>query len=140
MLLEPVSICRSTFGSYILEPLSIRRSTFGSYILEPLSICRSTSTQTSRFRATANVDDILSILHHHWTQCDDWYPSERQRVQHAIMIVLCASKGSKSALGPLKRQLKVLPKSNAVCDQFADLALDLGMTCRSIIDKGDTSS
>ena len=46
---------------------------------------------TTRFRATANADDILRILHHYWTQCDDWYSSERQRVQHAIMIVFCAS-------------------------------------------------
>jgi hypothetical protein len=34
--------------------------------------------QTGRFRGNVDADDVLGILHHHWT-----LPEERQRVQLA---------------------------------------------------------
>jgi hypothetical protein len=38
-----------------------------------------------------NSDDVLAILHHHWVICNDYYPGERQRLQHAIMDIFCSS-------------------------------------------------
>jgi hypothetical protein len=35
-------------------------------------------------------DDVLAILYHYWTICRDDYPTERQRLQHALLILLCA--------------------------------------------------
>jgi Protein of unknown function (DUF3435) len=37
-----------------------------------------------------NADDVLSILHHHWVLYNDYYPEERQRLQHAIMNIFYA--------------------------------------------------
>ena len=47
--------------------------------------------QTGRFRGTVNADDVVAILHHHWVLCNDHYPEERQRLQHAIMDIFCSS-------------------------------------------------
>jgi hypothetical protein len=47
--------------------------------------------QTGRFRGVVNSDDVLAILHHHWVICNDYYPEERQRLQHAIMDIFCSS-------------------------------------------------
>jgi Protein of unknown function (DUF3435) len=47
-------------------------------------------SEISQFRATMNNDDVLAILHHHWAMCKDYYPTERQRLQHALLILLCA--------------------------------------------------
>ena len=44
----------------------------------------------NQFRATMNENDLLGVLHHHWAWCDDYYPVERQRVQHALLILLIA--------------------------------------------------
>ena len=35
-----------------------------------------------------SVDDLLQLLHHHWALCTDYYSIERQRVQHALIILL----------------------------------------------------
>ncbi len=35
-----------------------------------------------------SVDDLLQLLHHHWALCTDYYAIERQRVQHALIILL----------------------------------------------------
>ena len=37
-----------------------------------------------------NNDDVLGVLYHHWAVCRDYYPTERQRLQHALLILLCA--------------------------------------------------
>ena len=37
-----------------------------------------------------NNDDVLAVLYHHWAVCRDYYPTERQRLQHALLILLCA--------------------------------------------------
>ena len=38
-----------------------------------------------------DADDVLGALHHHWALSDEYYPDERQRLQHAMMIIFCAS-------------------------------------------------
>jgi hypothetical protein len=47
--------------------------------------------ETGRFRGVMDADDVLAILHHHWVLCNDYYPEERQRLQHAAMNIFCAS-------------------------------------------------
>jgi Protein of unknown function (DUF3435) len=47
--------------------------------------------QTGRFRGVMDADDFLAILHYHWVLCDDYYPEERQRLQHAVMDIFCSS-------------------------------------------------
>src|SRR5277367_6084457 len=47
--------------------------------------------ETGRFRGNMNADDVLTILYHHWVLCDDYYPEERQRLQHAAMDIFCSS-------------------------------------------------
>jgi hypothetical protein len=47
--------------------------------------------ETGRFRGTMNADDVLAILHHHWVLSDDYYPTERDRLGHAIMNIFCSS-------------------------------------------------
>jgi hypothetical protein len=44
----------------------------------------------TKFKATMNNDDVLDILYHHWAVCVDHYPTERQRLQHALLMLLCA--------------------------------------------------
>jgi hypothetical protein len=43
--------------------------------------------QIGRFRGVMNADDVIGILHHHWVLCNDYYPEERQRLQHAVTLV-----------------------------------------------------
>jgi hypothetical protein len=47
--------------------------------------------ETGRFRGVMDADDVLAILHHRWVLCDDHYPEKRQRPQHAVMDIFCAS-------------------------------------------------
>src|SRR5271168_2250321 len=47
--------------------------------------------ETGRFRGNMNADDVVAILYHHWVLCDDYYPEERQRLQHAAMDIFCSS-------------------------------------------------
>jgi hypothetical protein len=62
--------------------------------------------QTGRFRGVVNADDVVAILHYHWVLCDDYYPEERQRLQHAIMNVFCSSTTHEPA--PLSSQAVTL--------------------------------
>ncbi|KAF1349750.1 hypothetical protein BDV97DRAFT_295949 [Delphinella strobiligena] len=41
-------------------------------------------------KPVVNVDDLLCLLHHHWVQCTNVYPTERHRVQQALLMLLCA--------------------------------------------------
>ena len=36
-----------------------------------------------------DTDDVFAILHHHWTKCNDWYPTERDRLQHELLNLIC---------------------------------------------------
>jgi hypothetical protein len=47
--------------------------------------------QTGQFRGAMNADDVLGFLHYHWVLCNDYYPEERQRLQHVIMDIFCSS-------------------------------------------------
>jgi len=53
-------------------------------------------SEISQFRATMNNDDVLAVLHHHWAVCNDYYPVERQRLQHALLILLCAGTSART--------------------------------------------
>ncbi|KAI9763720.1 MAG: hypothetical protein M1839_006318 [Geoglossum umbratile] len=47
-------------------------------------------SETAQVKPTMSVDDLLQLLHHFWALCTDYYPVERQRVQHALLILLMA--------------------------------------------------
>jgi len=40
-------------------------------------------------KSTMNTDDFVGVLHFHWIMCNDWYPTERDRLQHALLDLLC---------------------------------------------------
>ena len=44
--------------------------------------------ETSREKPTMSIDDLLQLLHHHWALRTDYYTIERQRVQHALIILM----------------------------------------------------
>ena len=44
----------------------------------------------SKSKSIMNVDDLLQLLHHHWVLSTDYYPVERERVQHALIILFMA--------------------------------------------------
>jgi hypothetical protein len=48
-----------------------------------------------QFRGTMDNDDVFAVLYHHWALCTDYYPNERQRLQHALLILLCAGTSSR---------------------------------------------
>ena len=37
-----------------------------------------------------NNDNILAILYYYWAICRDYYPTERQQLQHTLLILLCS--------------------------------------------------
>jgi hypothetical protein len=37
-----------------------------------------------------NVDDLLTLSHYHWTRDANWFHTERQRVQLALLVLLIA--------------------------------------------------
>jgi len=43
--------------------------------------------ETSHDKPTMNVDDLLLLLYHHWALCTDHYAIERERIQHALLIL-----------------------------------------------------
>lgn len=47
--------------------------------------------EMGKFRKVLNSDDILELAHHFWVLSDDYYPNERQRLQHWIINVFCGS-------------------------------------------------
>lgn len=44
--------------------------------------------ETSDDKPTMNVDDLFLLLYHHWMLCTDRYAIERERIQHALLILL----------------------------------------------------
>jgi Protein of unknown function (DUF3435) len=38
-----------------------------------------------------NNDGVLVIPYHYWAVCNDYYPTGRQRLQHALLILFCVS-------------------------------------------------
>lgn len=52
--------------------------------------------ETGRFRAVMDANDVLAVLHHHWVLSDEYYPEERQRLQHVILNIFCASTTSRA--------------------------------------------
>lgn len=39
-------------------------------------------------KPTMNVDALFLLLYHHWMLCTDRYAIERERIQHALLILL----------------------------------------------------
>ena len=75
--------------------------------------------ETGRFRAVMNADDVLDILHHHWVLSDEYYPEERQRVQHAALNIFCASTTSRA--GTIVESTGYLEQNQAV--EYRDIQL-----------------
>jgi len=42
-----------------------------------------------------NVDDVFLVLHHHWALDTSTFPDERQRLQLAFLVLLCAYTGTR---------------------------------------------
>jgi Protein of unknown function (DUF3435) len=75
--------------------------------------------ETSRFRGNMNADGVLDILHHHWVLSDEYYPDERQRLQHATMIIFCASTTARA--GTVVESSGYLGRNEAV--EYRDIEL-----------------
>ena len=43
--------------------------------------------ETSDDKPTMNIDDLFLLLYHHWALCTDHYAIERERIQHALLIL-----------------------------------------------------
>ena len=56
-----------------------------------------------------NVDDVFLVLHHHWALDTSTFPDERQRLQLAFLVLLCAYTATRpGALVYVKRNVEVL--------------------------------
>ena len=77
-------------------PSDVRSLTMTSQFIVDTLIDLFELEQPGRFRGVTNADDVVAILHHHWVLCDDYYPEERQQLQHAIMDIFCASTTSRA--------------------------------------------
>jgi len=56
-----------------------------------------------------NVDDVFLVLHHHWALDTSTFLYERQRLQLALLVLLCAYAGTRpGALVYVKKNAKVL--------------------------------
>lgn len=47
--------------------------------------------ETCRFRSVISADNLIGCIYHHWALSDDYYPEERQRIQHPGAMIFCAS-------------------------------------------------
>jgi hypothetical protein len=45
-----------------------------------------------------NNDDVLAVLRYHWTVCTGYYPIERQRLQHVLLILLYAGTSARPGI------------------------------------------
>ena len=73
-----------------------------------------------------NVDDVNLVLHHHWALDTSAFPDERQRLQLAFIILLCAYTASRpGALVYVKRNNKVLTKCALGSDDDVGDRIDL---------------
>jgi hypothetical protein len=64
---------------------------------------------STKEKPVANVDDIYLALHHHWVQDSSIFPDERQRLQLAFVIQVCAYTATRpGAVVYVERNAKVL--------------------------------
>jgi hypothetical protein len=47
--------------------------------------------EISQFKATMKDDNMLAVLYYHWPWGNDYPPTDRQRLQHALLILLLAA-------------------------------------------------
>lgn len=68
-----------------------------------------------------NIDDVFLVLHHHWALDTSTFPDERQRLQLAFLILLCAYTATRpGALVYVKRNVEVLPEGPIPMDEESD--------------------
>ena len=48
-------------------------------------------------KGVMNVDDLFFLLHHHWVVDASYYPTERQRIQLGLVLLLMAYTGVRPA-------------------------------------------
>ncbi|ERF72618.1 hypothetical protein EPUS_05672 [Endocarpon pusillum Z07020] len=77
-----------------------------------------------------NADDVLDILYYYWVLSDEYYPEERQRVQHAALNLFCASTTSRA--GTIVESIGYLKQNQAV--EYRDIQL------YALQDKGNPGS
>jgi hypothetical protein len=64
---------------------------------------------STKEKPVMNIDDVFLVLHHHWVLDTSTFPDERQRLQLAFLVLLCAYTGTRpGALVYVKRNAKVL--------------------------------
>ena len=69
-----------------------------------------------------NIDDVFLVLHHHWALDTSTFPDERQRLQLAFFVLLCAYTGTRpGALVYVKRNAKVLTECAISQDKETDV-------------------
>jgi hypothetical protein len=73
-----------------------------------------------------NVDDVYLVQHHHWALDTSVFPDERQRLQLAFIILLCAYTASRpGALVYVKRNNQVLTRCALGSDNNIEDVMDL---------------
>jgi len=69
-----------------------------------------------------NIDDVFLVLHHHWALDTSTFPDERQRLQLAFLILLCAYTATRpGAPVYVKRNAEVLPEYSIPADDESDV-------------------
>jgi hypothetical protein len=64
---------------------------------------------STKEKPVANVDDVYLVLHHHWAFDTSIFPDERQRLQLAFVILICAYTATRpGAVVYVQRNAKVL--------------------------------
>ncbi|KUJ21856.1 uncharacterized protein LY89DRAFT_768042 [Mollisia scopiformis] len=68
-----------------------------------------------------NVDDVYIALHHHWILDVSIFPDGRQRLQLALLILVCAYTASRpGALVYVERNIKVKKSTSPILDDSLD--------------------
>ncbi|ERF69055.1 hypothetical protein EPUS_09513 [Endocarpon pusillum Z07020] len=104
---DPVKICENHLSYEVVRSFLEWSFHHGSLLIDEFEL-----RETGRFRAVMNADDVLDILHHHWVLSDEYYPEERQRVQHAALNLFCASTTSRA--GTIVESTGYLEQNEAV--------------------------
>ena len=77
---------------------------------------------STKEKPVMNVDDVFLVLHYHWALDTSTFPDERQRLQLAFLVLLCAYTGTRpGALVYVKRNAKVLTECAISQDEEADV-------------------
>jgi hypothetical protein len=95
----------------------------GQYINDELTLRYDLDISTKE-KPVMNIDDVYLVLYHHWAVDTSRFPDERQRLQLAFIVLLCAYTASRpGALVYVKRNNEVLTE----CALGFDTAIEDGM-------------